>query len=226
MDRTLTRRARLTREISTRAQGKKHRAKIWPCCPFVLNGLVLSLLSLKSPFCPVLCPFRPVLGPFCPSHKRLKLAETVLLLLRSRTVNMTKRVCRDCPIPNCGAKYLVKLSNHLTDVHALDYINRRKWLQEAKLPPKVKVMVYPAKRSQGLRPTTSETPLPVQEEENATIVHHLSTPRGVKKSLKSLPRSVGKAVNSIKHCKATADSVPEWLTLYGDDEGPNTEKRA
>ena len=29
---------------------------------------------------------------------------------------MTKRVCRDCPIPNCGAKYLVRLSNHLTDV--------------------------------------------------------------------------------------------------------------
>ena len=30
------------------------------------------------------------------------------------------------PIPNCGAKYLVRLSNHLTDVHGLDYINRRK----------------------------------------------------------------------------------------------------
>ena len=69
---------------------------------------------------------------------------------------MTKRVCRDCPIPNCGAKYLVRLSNHLTDVHGLDYINRRKWLQEAKLQPKVRVMIYPAKRSQGLRPTTSE----------------------------------------------------------------------
>ena len=58
---------------------------------------------------------------------------------------MTKRVCRDCPIPNCGAKYLVRLSNHLTDVHGLDYINRRKWLQEAKLQPKVRVMIYPAK---------------------------------------------------------------------------------
>ena len=226
MDRTLTRRARLTREISTRAQGKKQRAKICPFCSFVLNGLVLSLLSLKSPFCPVLCPFRPVLCPFCPSHKRLKFAGTVLFLLRSRTVNMTKRVCRDCPIPNCGAKYLVKLSNHLTDVHALDYINRRKWLQEAKLQPKVKVMVYPAKRSQGLKRSRGETPLSVQEEEKDRIVHQLSTPRGVKKSLKSLPRSVGKAVNSIKHCKTTADSVPEWLTLYGDDEGPNTEKRA
>ena len=111
---------------------------------------MLSLLSLECPFRPVLCPFRPVLRPFCPWNKWLKLAETVLFLLRSQTVNMTKRVCPDCPIPNCGAKYLVKLSNHLTDVHALDYINRRKWLQEAKLQPEVKVMVYPAKRSQGL----------------------------------------------------------------------------
>ena len=98
-------------------------------------------------------------------------------------------------------------------------------------------MIYPAKRSQGLRPSTSETPLSVQEEENDTIVHHLSTPRKIKKSLKSLPRGlkksltslpkgVRKAANNIKHYKSTADSVPEWLTLYGDDEGPNTEKRA
>ena len=139
---------------------------------------------------------------------------------------MTKRVCRDCPISNCGAKYLVRLSNHLTDVHVLDYINRRKWLQEAKLQPKVRVMIYPAKRSQVLRPSTSETPLSVQEEEKDTIVHHLSTPRGVKKSLKSLPKGVRKAANNIKHYKTTADSVPEWLTLYGDDEVPNTEKGA
>ena len=139
---------------------------------------------------------------------------------------MTKRVCRDCPIPNCGAKYVVRLSNHLTDEHGLDYINRRKWLQEAKLQPKVRVMIYPAKRSQEIRPSTSETPLSVQEEEKDTIVHHLSTPRGVKKSLKPLPRGVRKAANNIKHCKTTADSVPEWLTLYGDDEGPNTANRA
>ena len=152
---------------------------------------------------------------------------------------MTKRVCRDCPIPNCGAKYLVRLSNHLTDVHGLDYINRRKWLQEAKLQPKVRVMIYPCSKEEGqvLRPSTSETPLSAEEEEKDTIVHHLSTPRGVKKSLKSLPkglkkslkplpRGVRKAANNIKHCKTTADSVPEWLTLYGDDEGPNTAKQS
>ena len=69
--------------------------------------------------------------------------------------------------------------------------------------------------------------LSMQEEEKDRIVNQLSsTPRGVKKSLKSLPGGVGKAGNSIKHCKTTADSVPESLTLYEDDEGPNTEKRA
>ncbi len=191
--------------------GKNTELKRCPFCPFVLNGLVLSLLTLKSPFCPVLC-------PFCPSHERLKFAGTVLFLLRSRTVNMTKRVCRDFPIQNCGAKYFVRLSNHLTDVHGLDYINRRKWLQQAKLQPKVRVMIYPSKRSQGLRPTTSETLLSVQEEEKDTIVHHLSKPRGVKKSLKSLPREVKKslkplprgvrkAANNIKHYTAKQQQI-------------------
>ena len=143
-------------------------------------------------------------------------------LPRSRTVNMTKRACRDCPIPNCGAKYLVRLSNHLTDVHGLDYINRRKWLQEAKLQPKVRVMIYPAKRGQGLRPSTSETPLSVHEEEKDTIVHHLSKPRGVKKSLislqrevknslKPLPRGVRKAANNIKHYKTTVPLCMETM---------------
>ena len=52
---------------------------------------------------------------------------------------MTKPVCRDCPIANCAANYLVRLSNHLTDVPGLDYINRRRWLQEAELQVKVRV---------------------------------------------------------------------------------------
>ena len=60
-----------------------------------------------------------------------------------RTVNMVyKRVCRNCPISSCGAKYLVRLANHLADVHQLNHIQRRQYLQEAKLQPKVKVVVY------------------------------------------------------------------------------------
>ena len=60
-----------------------------------------------------------------------------------RTVNTVyKTVCRNCPISSCGAKYLVRLANHLADVHQLDHIQRRQYLQEAKLQPKVKVVVY------------------------------------------------------------------------------------
>ena len=43
----------------------------------------------------------------------------------------------------------MKLSNHLTDVHELDYYQRRKWLQEAKLQPKVKIMIYDDEYSKG-----------------------------------------------------------------------------
>ena len=53
-----------------------------------------------------------------------------------------KRVCRICPISSCGAKYVVRLANHLADVHQLDHIQRRQYLQKAKLQPKVKVVVY------------------------------------------------------------------------------------
>ncbi len=80
-----------------------------------------------------------------------------------------KRVCRDCPIEGCGAKYLVKLSNHLTDVHQLyDPIERRKYLQEAKLQPKVKFVIYdePGKECKSSRLTT-----PVRQNE---IVYEFS----------------------------------------------------
>lgn len=56
---------------------------------------------------------------------------------------MVQRVCRNCPVPGCGAKYLVRLANHLADVHLLDIDQRRKYLQEVKLQPKVKFVEYP-----------------------------------------------------------------------------------
>jgi len=66
-------------------------------------------------------------------------------------------------------------------------------------------MVYSAKKNHELRGSRSKTPLSVQDDIKDTIVHQLSTPRGVKKSLRSLPRGVGKAANSIEHYKTTAD---------------------
>ena len=70
MDRTLTRRAVATRVSPRATDEKKKRPQMSRLSPFVLNDLVLSLLSLE-------CPLRPVLCPFCPLNKRLKFAETV-----------------------------------------------------------------------------------------------------------------------------------------------------
>jgi len=48
-------------------------------------------------------------------------------------LTMSDRTCKNCPVPNCGAKYLVKLSNHLAQVHDLSPQERRPFLQEAKV---------------------------------------------------------------------------------------------
>ena len=106
---------------------------------------------------------------------------------------MVKRVCRDCPIPNCEAKYLVKLSNNFTDVHQLDYRQRRKWLQEAKLEPQVHC------KSGDLLKVTSKT-----QEGRHVIVYQLSTPRKGKTSVKMLRKGIRKARKRIKRCKRTA----------------------
>ena len=44
--------------------------------------------------------------------------------------------------PGGGGEYLVRLANHLADVHELDHVQRRQYVQEAKLQPKAKVVVY------------------------------------------------------------------------------------
>ena len=75
-----------------------------------------------------------------------------------RAVNMVyKRVCRNCPISSCGAKYLVRLANHLADVHQLDHIQRRQYLQEAKLQPKVKVVVYESEADNSGKKSLSQS---------------------------------------------------------------------
>jgi len=58
------------------------------------------------------------------------------------SLKMVRRICRDCPVPNCGAKYLVRLANHLADVHSLDIDQRRQYLQDARLQPKIKCVEY------------------------------------------------------------------------------------
>lgn len=43
------------------------------------------------------------------------------------------RYRKDCPLPGCGAIALVKLSNHLSQVHQLSPEERKPYLQQAKL---------------------------------------------------------------------------------------------
>ena len=99
---------------------------------------------------------------------------------------MVKRVCRDCPIAGCGAKYLVKLSNHLADVHELDHMERRKYLQEAKLQPRVKVVLYLETRPSPSKPSQTD------------IFYQPSIPRNPKKVQKNKPRNVQKGVRKVR----------------------------
>ena len=57
-------------------------------------------------------------------------------------VNMKKLKCKHCPIPGCGSKYLVRLANHLTQVHELTELERKYWLQFAKLQNTNAIRVY------------------------------------------------------------------------------------
>ena len=109
-----------------------------------------------------------------------------------------KRVCRDCPIEGCGAKYLVRLANHLANVHKLDHTQRRKYLQEAKLQPKVKVVICDTEKSKRWgEGSTSETPTSTQQEQNHTV-YHLSTPRKPKAFPRLKASGVGKKTKTIK----------------------------
>ena len=94
------------------------------------------------PLWPVLWPFGLYVGLFGLAHKIKREATVHLYICSSSNLNMPKRVCRDCPVPECGAKYLVRLANHLTGVHKLDSGQRKMYLQEAKLQPKVRYIVY------------------------------------------------------------------------------------
>ena len=102
--------------------------------PFVPFGLVLPFQAWLWIFWPVFSLSDTLYNLF---------AKKMSFAFSNRTVNMVyKRVCRNCPISSCRAKYLVRLANYLADVHQLDHIQRRQYLQEAKLQPKVKVVVY------------------------------------------------------------------------------------
>ena len=104
-----------------------------------------------------------------------------------RTVNsflnmVYKRVCKNCPISWCGAKYVVRLANHLADVHQLDHIQQRQYLQDAKLQPKVKVVVYESEADNSRKNHSTSTRSPVHTKET---VYELSRSLRNKASFKA-----------------------------------------
>ena len=55
---------------------------------------------------------------------------------------MKKLKCKHFPIPGCVSKYLVRLANHLTQVHELTELEHKYWLQFAKLQNTNAIRVY------------------------------------------------------------------------------------
>ena len=89
-------------------------------------------------------PFMPLV-PVVPSkiNDKFRVANRfVQFKVCFHTVNMKKLKCKHCPISGCGSKFLVKLSNHLRQVHELTELERKYWLQFAKLQNTNMVRVY------------------------------------------------------------------------------------
>ena len=136
--------------------------------PFVSFGLVLAFLAW-------LWPFGPVFGLSDTLYYLTIFSKKMSFVFSRRTVNMVyKRVCRNCPISSCWAKYLVRLANHLAGVYQLDHIQRRQYLQEAKVQPKVKVVVYESEVDNSGKNHSTSTRNPVQTQET---VYELSRSR-------------------------------------------------
>ena len=55
---------------------------------------------------------------------------------------MVRRKSKHCPIPGCGSKFLIRLADHLTRVHELSELERKYWLQFAKLKNTNVVRIY------------------------------------------------------------------------------------
>ena len=67
------------------------------------------------------------------NNKFLVVNASVQFEFSCRTVSMITLKCKHCPIPGCGSKFLVRLANHLAQVHGLSDLERKYWLQFAKL---------------------------------------------------------------------------------------------
>ena len=126
--------------LCTRKKKKTHVWK-WPV------GLLFSLLAWFWPFWPGFG-LSGLFLAFLTLYSTLLFAKKMSFVFSRRTVNVVyKRVWRNCPISSCRAKYLVRLANHLADVHQLDHIQRRQYLQGRNCNLKLKSSFTKVKRT-------------------------------------------------------------------------------
>ena len=69
-----------------------------------------------------------------------------------------------------GAKYLVRLANHLADVHQLDHIKQRQRLHEAKRQSRVKVVVFESEADNSGKKHYTTTRISVQTRKGVRTV--------------------------------------------------------
>ncbi len=82
----------------------------------------------------------PLVPLFC--YKIRVLKHFIQFLSNFHSVNMKRLKCKHCPIPGCCSKFLVRLANHLAQVHELSEMERKYWLQFSKLQKTNAVRVY------------------------------------------------------------------------------------
>ena len=127
--------------------------------PFVPFGLVLAFQAWLWPFWPVF----GLSGTLQPDYlrKRCHLCSSIEL-----STWFTREFAETVLFHRVGRSALSDYSSHLADVHQLDHIQRRQYLQEAKLQPKVKVVEYESEANNSGR---NHYRNPVQTQETVKI---------------------------------------------------------
>lgn len=93
----------------------------------------------------------------------------------------------------------------------LDHHQRRKWLQEAKLQPKVKVIIY--QNTENNQKFKACSIPPSTQQQGTDINYQLSTPRKSRDLLKNKSKDIRKTDKTSKRSKITTPQHPRWLSL-------------
>ena len=97
------------------------------------------------------------------------------------TTNNMGRKRRDCPVFGCGSTNLVRLANHLDQIHSMDKDERAKWLKWSKMGVCIPIQSKEGDNSDhGLVEKSLEKILKQQEEMEAKFYNYLREHTGTK----------------------------------------------